>query len=83
MPLDADWPWQSELGEDESGTPEGFDSLREAQAAHDELAQLWHDLPLPGRRAFLQWFREEGPAAWPFSREDLDALKFTLESLRR
>src|SRR4051812_40773119 len=83
MPLDGSWPWRSELGDDPRVTPPGFASLQEAQAAHDELALLWDELKMPERRAFLQWFREEGPDAWPFSREDVEDLSDALRSLRR
>ena len=81
IPLDGSWPWQSELGDDESGTPAGFGSVTEAQTAHDELAAMWDLLGEPERRAFLQWFRELGPEQWPFSQADAEDLKRALQSL--
>lgn len=81
LPLDGSWPWRSNLGDDPGVIPHGFTSLPEAQAVHDELALLWDQLKLPERRAFLQWFREDGPERWPFSREDAEDLRQALESL--
>jgi len=81
LPLDGSWPWISDLGDDPEGTPPGFASLDDAQRAHDELADLWQSLSATDRRAFLEWFREDGPSEWPFSRDDVDELRSLLHDM--
>lgn len=83
LPLDGSWPWSSDLGDDPEIIPSGFDTLEQAQRAHDELATLWQSVPAPDRRAFIAWFREDGPTLWPFSRDDVDQLRLLLADMRR
>src|SRR4051794_19263466 len=74
MPLDETWPWQGELGDDPESIPLGYRGPRDAQDAHDGLAQLWEALPRAEKEAFLAWFREDGPSTWPWSRAEVDDL---------
>lgn len=83
LPLDGSWPWASDLGDDPEATPSGFSTLTEAQQAHDALSVLWESVSAPDQRAFLAWFREDGPEHWPFSRADIDELRSILEDMQR